>query len=79
MAHRGFYSYLHNKWQKAMHHTFIAMEKKVDLQGNKIVHLENSVVMYGIYNSETLEKLIKLYIKCIILLPGMKNYLLEIY
>ena len=34
------------------------MEKKVDLPCNKIPHLENSVLMYGIYNSETLEKLI---------------------
>ena len=35
------------------------MEKKVDLECNKIFHLENSMVMYGIYDSETLEKLIK--------------------
>ena len=29
------------------------MEKEVDLQCNKIAHLEYSMVMYGIYNSET--------------------------
>ena len=34
------------------------MEKKVDLQCNKIVHLEKSMVMYGVCNSETLEELI---------------------
>ena len=34
------------------------MENKVDLQHNKIIHFENSMVMYGIYNSETLEKLV---------------------
>ena len=33
--------------------------QKVDVQCNTIVHLENSMVMYVIYNSETLEKLIK--------------------
>ena len=41
-----------------MHKVFIAMEKKVGLQCNEIVHLENVMVMYGIYNSEALEKLI---------------------
>ena len=34
------------------------MENKVDLQHNKIFHLEDSMVMYGIYNSDTLETLI---------------------
>ena len=33
-------------------------ENKVNLQCNKIVHLENLMVMYAIYNSETSEKLI---------------------
>ena len=43
-----------------MHQAFIAMENKVNLQCNKTVHLENLMVMYSIYNSETLEKLIML-------------------
>ena len=34
------------------------MENKVDIQCNKIFHLEDSVVMYGIYNSDTTEALI---------------------
>ena len=34
------------------------MENKVDLQYNKIFHLEDSMVLYGIYNSDTLEALI---------------------
>ena len=34
------------------------MENKIDLQHNKIFHLEASVVLYGIYNSDTLETLI---------------------
>ena len=35
------------------------MENKVNLQHNKIIHLEDLMVMYGFYNSETLEKLIE--------------------
>ena len=34
------------------------MENKINLQCNRIIHLEDSMVMYGIYNLETLEKLI---------------------
>ena len=30
-----------------------------DVQRNKLMHLENTLVMYGIYNAETLEKLVK--------------------
>ena len=29
------------------------MENKVDLQCNKLIHIEDSMVMYGIYNAET--------------------------
>ena len=35
------------------------MENKVDIQCNKIFHLDDSMVMYGVYNSDTLEDLIK--------------------
>ena len=31
-----------------------------DTQRNKLMHLENTLVMYGIYNAETSEKLIKM-------------------
>ena len=35
------------------------MSSKVDIQRNKLIHLENILVNYGVYNAETLEKLIK--------------------
>ena len=34
------------------------MENKATIQHNKLMQLENSVLVYGIYNAETLEKLI---------------------
>ena len=34
------------------------MKNKINIQWNKIFHLEDSMVVYGIYNSYTLEKLI---------------------
>ena len=35
-----------------------AIDNKIDLKRNKIFHLEDSMVMYGMYNSDTLEHLI---------------------
>ena len=58
LAHEGISSFLHYKRQKALHKAVLAMEKKVDIQHNKNLHLEDSAVMYGIYNSDTLEDLI---------------------
>ena len=34
------------------------MDSKIPIQHNKLMQLENSMVMYGIYNAETLEQLI---------------------
>ena len=34
------------------------MDSKATIQQNKLMQLENSVLMYGIYNAETFEKLI---------------------
>ena len=35
------------------------MSVHTDMQGNKLMHLENTLAMYGIYNAETLAKLVK--------------------
>ena len=35
-----------------------AIEKKSDMQANKIYHLEGTMIMYGTYNSNTLISLI---------------------
>ena len=36
------------------------MENKINLKHNKSIHLGNSLVLYTIYNSDTLEKLINM-------------------
>ena len=58
LAYEGILSFLLYKRQKALHKAVYAMENKADIQCNKIFHLEDSMVMYGIYNSDTLEDLI---------------------
>ena len=58
LAYEGISSFLHDKRQKALHKAVHAIDNKVDLQRNKIFHLEDSMVMYSVYNSDTLEDLI---------------------
>ena len=75
LAYEGISRYLHNKRQKALQRVFIAKAKQVNFERNKIYHLEDSVVKYGIYNSETIEKLIIMIKIYIIKQHGMKSYL----
>ena len=55
LVNEGISSLLHNRRHKAVK----AMKTKTNIQCNKLMHLENTMAMYGIYNAETLEKLIK--------------------
>ena len=59
LAYEGISSFLHCRRQKALQKAVHVMENKVDIQHNKIFHVENSVVMYGVYDFDTLEELIK--------------------
>ena len=56
LAYGGISSFLHNRRHKALHNAVCAMTSKVDIQRNRLIHLENTLVMYGVYNTETLEK-----------------------
>ena len=59
LAFEGISSFLHHKRHKALHKAVKAMSISKDAQRNKLMHLENTLVKYGIYNAETLEKLVK--------------------
>ena len=58
LAYEGIFSFLHNRRHKALHKAVTAMGSKTTIQHNKLMHLEDSMEMYDIYNAETLEKLI---------------------
>ena len=58
LAYEGISSFLHHKQKKVLHKAVRAMDSKATIQHNKLMQLENSMLMYGVYNSETLEKLI---------------------
>ena len=58
MTCEGISSFLHYKRQKALHKAVQVMENKVNLQHNRVFHMKDSVVMHGIYNSDTLVTLL---------------------
>ena len=75
LAYEEISSYLHNKRQKDLQKAFDVMERNVNLERNKVFHVENSMVIYCIYNAETIEKLVSTLNNCRINLHGMKGYL----
>ena len=59
LAYEGISSFLYHKKHKALNKAMTVMEKKTDLQKNQIHHLEDTMKMYGVYNSHTLAALIR--------------------
>ena len=58
LAYKGISSFLHHKRHKVVHKTVSVMNKKTDVQCNRIHHLEDTMIMYDVYNSDTLTDLI---------------------
>ena len=58
LAYEGISSFLQSKCEDALQKAMIAMNNEVNLQHNKLLKLDNTMLMYVIYNAETLEKLI---------------------
>ena len=59
LAFEGISSFLHRKRHNAIKKAVKAISVSTDTHRNKLMHLENTLIMYRIYNAETLEKLIK--------------------
>ena len=58
LTYEGISSFLHHKRHKALHKAVAVINKKTDVQCNRIHHLEETMIMYGVYNSDTLTDLI---------------------
>ena len=58
MAFEGISSFLHHKRHKALHRAVKQINERKDLEHNRIYHLEDTLIMYGKYNSDTLMDLI---------------------
>ena len=59
LTFEGISSFLHHRRHNALQKAVKAMSVAMDTQRNKLMHLENSLIMYGVYNVETLSKLVK--------------------
>ena len=58
LAYEGISSFLHHKRNSALYKAVNAMNNKANIQCNKLMKLDDTMLMYGIYNVEMLEKLI---------------------
>ena len=58
LAYEGISSFLQQKCENALQKAVLAMNNQADIQCSKLMKLDNTMLMYGIYNAETLEKLI---------------------
>ena len=59
LAYEGISSFLQNKRNNALQKAVNAMNNEANIQHNKLIKLDDTMLMYGIYNAEMLEKLIK--------------------
>ena len=59
LAYEGILSFLQQKCENALHKAVNAINSQANMQHNKLIELDDTMLMYGIYNAETLEKLIK--------------------
>ena len=58
LAYEGISSFLQQKCKNALQKAVDAMSNQASIQHNRLMKLDNTMLMYGIYNAETLEKLI---------------------
>ena len=56
LAYEGISSFLHHKRHKSLHKAVAVMNKKTDVQCNRIHHLEDTIIMYGVYNSRYFDR-----------------------
>ena len=58
MAYEWLSNFLQQKCENALQKAVDAMSNRATMQHNKLMELDNTMLMYGIYNAETLEKLV---------------------
>ena len=59
LAFEGISNFLHQKTHNTFQKAIKVLSITTEAQKNKLMHLENSLIMYGVYNAETLEKLVE--------------------
>ena len=59
LAFEGISSFLHHKRHKALQKAVNIINSKSEIDHNRVYHLEDTMIMYGKYNSDTLMELVK--------------------
>ena len=59
LAFEGISSFLHHKRHKALQKAVNIINSKSEIDHNRVDHLEDTMIMYGKYNSDTLMELVK--------------------
>ena len=59
LAFEGISSFLHHKRHKALQKAVNVINSKAEIGHNSVYYLEDTMIMYGKYNSDTLMDLIK--------------------
>ena len=52
LAYEGISSFLQHKREKALQQAMHTVSKKISIEQNRVFHLEDSMIMYGVYNVE---------------------------
>ena len=59
LAFEGISSFLHHKRHKALQKAVNVINSKSEIDHNRVYHLEDTMIIYGKYNSDTLMELVK--------------------
>ena len=60
LAFEGISSFLHHKRQKALKKAVNALNSRTNIDHNRVYHLEDTIIMYGKYSSDTLIELVNM-------------------
>ena len=60
LVFEGISSFLHHKRHKALQKAVNVLNSKTDKDHNRVYHLEDTMIMYGKYNSDTLMELVNM-------------------
>ena len=60
LAFKGSSSFLQHKQEKALQQAMHTMNKRINIEQNIDFHFEDSMIMYGVYNVDTLGKLMQM-------------------
>ena len=60
LTFEGISSFLHHKRHKALQKAVHVLNSKTNIDHNRVYHLEDTMIMYGKYNSDTLMELVNM-------------------